>query len=302
LSRSQEAALERNAVRRQSSNDMLRAMQQAAAEVAAEALRGDDDDMHHDPSGDGGFQRRAPARTKSAESFGRRAPARTKSADSFSRRRPPPRTKSGEGSFLRRPPQRTKSGAEASVGTLSSRSGGDLSIMMDAARAAKEADGRREASTAFDDSDIEIVGPVNSDFVILLKDDENDDTDEKMASEASPTAHAGMRRTREVIDRESALRRNAARRQKSSDMLSAMRDATKRNAPSRASSSMAAFQRRAPARSISGMEQPNLGNGENGRPSRRPPPRTKSSGLRGSSINQLPAHLSPMIQETVPES
>lgn len=72
--------------------------------------------------------------------------------------------------------------------------------------------------------------------------------------------------------KEEILERNMARRQKSSEMLMAMRDAT-RKAPPRSKSSGAALQRRPPPRTTSGSVA-NL---------RKPPPRTKSGdglGLR----------------------
>lgn len=72
--------------------------------------------------------------------------------------------------------------------------------------------------------------------------------------------------------KEQTLRRNAARRQKSSEMLRAMQDAT-RKAPNRSKSSGATLQRRAPTRTKSGAV---LAGGHDNRPRRRAPARTKS--------------------------
>jgi hypothetical protein len=100
--RGKDKALERNAMRRQASSDMLGAMRTAARRNAPERAK----------SSAGALQRRPPARTKSGVGLegveeGKPAP----------RRRPPPRTKSGDGlggasprAPRRKPPERTKSG------------------------------------------------------------------------------------------------------------------------------------------------------------------------------------------------
>jgi hypothetical protein len=94
-------------------------------------------------------------------------------------------------------------------------------------------------------------------------------------------------RRRRGFDKELALKRNAARRQKSSDMLGAMRDAT-RQVPVRSKSSAAVFERRPPSRSKSGTgvsvdnEVKKHVSLDNGPSVRRPPPRTKSSDGRQS--------------------
>lgn len=83
-------------------------------------------------------------------------------------------------------------------------------------------------------------------------------------------------------NKDEALKRNAARRQKSSEMLLAMRDAT-RNPPSRTRSGSVDRQRRPPARTKSGSADELSRDGDSKRPGprRRPPPRTKSGdGLR----------------------
>lgn len=78
-------------------------------------------------------------------------------------------------------------------------------------------------------------------------------------------------------NKDEVLKRNAARRQKSSDMLLAMRDATKK-APARSKSSTADLLRRPPPRTKSGSVEDLSRDGDNKRPGprRRPPPRTKS--------------------------
>ena len=135
-----EVALERNAMRRQASNDMLAAMRDASRNAATKAETDDSTPRRRPPprtkSGenlDSGSaeapRRRPPPRTKSGENLDngpseapprRRPPPRTKSGEGMNegpappRRRPPPRTKSGEGMVedepRRRPPPRTKSG------------------------------------------------------------------------------------------------------------------------------------------------------------------------------------------------
>jgi hypothetical protein len=85
---------------------------------------------------------------------------------------------------------------------------------------------------------------IGSEYESTLSDD--DDSDALMMSPGG-----GVRPRRRGVDKEMALKRNAARRQKSSDMLGAMRAAT-RNIPARSQSSMAAFERRPPDRTKSG--------------------------------------------------
>lgn len=167
----------------------------------------------------GSFNRRPPGRTKSGEgmtnsahsaaSGRRRPPARTKSGKAITdsdddegniRRRPPRRTKSGSSHGIRRrPPQRTKSGKSLRGGSGS----GDES--------------------AEDDSE---------DFVPDLPDD---GFYEEAACPTSPCRRAKSDGREDSAYREKALRSNMARRQRSSDMLGAMREAT-RNAPSRSRS------------------------------------------------------------------
>merc|ERR1712166_30142 len=101
-------------------------------------------------------------------------------------------------------------------------------------------------------------------YVVMLppsSDDDNDDnsTDDCASSNGknsnniddvadivgSPSGKQRRERRDKNEYREMALKRNAARRQKSSDMLGAMQQATMR-APARSQSSMAAFRRRKP--------------------------------------------------------
>jgi hypothetical protein len=129
------------------------------------------------------------------------------------------------------------------------------------------------------------------------------------------------RRRRCDPEREIALKRNAARRQKSSDMLGAMRDATRR-APGRSQSSMAAFERKPPPRTKSGeggllgdeveggqglagmsrlrrssdqgRRAPQRSRTGDGLGPRRPPPRTKS----GSVTKTSPLFQPPLTEES----
>ena len=213
------------------------------------------------------FNRRAPARTKSGEgmtnsthsaaSGRRRPPPRTKSGEgivkndesnvSNHRRRPPPRTKSGNADGIcRRPPPRTKSG-----GTLrGSNEGND--------------DDHAEESIYYEEK---------------LPDDDSSDNN------ASPTSPARRHKSLGHEDkeyREMALQRNSARRQRSSDLLGAMREAT-RNLPARSqSTSLVNGRRRGPSRTKSGGLMALTGD-ELASPGRKPlrrraPPRTKSGG------------------------
>lgn len=265
-----EDALERNSMRRQASNEMLAAMQAATRQEADETT----------PSGRQ-FERRPPPRTKSGDGMGdesgprRRPPPRTKSgemmngngdSDDRPRRRPPPRTKSGDGMDAptrRRPPPRTKSGDGFNAG-----------------QTGMDRPARRRSS-------IEELGePTESgDFVVPLQGASDDDAD--MDVLISPSG----RRRRTPKEREEAISRNAVRRQQSSDMLAAMRAAT-RSAPARAKSSGAALMRKAPPRTKSGDGL--NGASDHRQPRRRPPPRTKSGdGLQGESSSTPPRRRPP---------
>ncbi len=216
------------------------------------------------------FNRRAPPRTKSGEgltnsthsaaSGRRRPPPRTKSGEgivqndesnvSNLRRRPPPRTKSGNAdAILRRPPQRTKSG-----GTLRGKNEGN------------------------DDEPVE----ESIYYEEKLPDDDSSDDD------VSPTSPARRHKSLGHEDeeyREMALKRNSARRQRSSDLLGAMREAT-RNVPARSqSTSLVNGRRRGPSRTKSGGVMALSGSSADdlASPGRKPlrrkaPPRTKSGG------------------------
>lgn len=220
----------------------------------------------------GSFNRRAPVRTKSGEgmtnsthsaaSGRRRPPARTKSGEgivkndeegvSNHRRRPPPRTKSGNADGIRRRlPQRTKSG-----GTLR---GGKK----------ENGDGNGEESIFYEE-----------------KLPEDDDSYDDSAVPTSPAMRHKSAGHEDSEYREMALKRNSARRQRSSDTLGAMRDAT-RNMPSRSQSSagISNGRRRGPSRSKSGGIMGLRGSSaeELASPGRKPlrrkaPPRTKSGG------------------------
>jgi len=190
----------------------------------------------------GSFSRKAPPRTKSGEgitsssqsntsgNFRRRPPMRTKSGEAGiaasdnttnnstattncddgnngGRRRPIRRTKSGEGEggIRRRPPQRTKSG-----GTLRSTRSEDSN--------------KDDGSSNSNKGEEEDYEGREYEGVLPAYDDGGGDDDSFDGSEGTNY-------------RERALHRNAARRQKSSDMLGAMREAT-RNIPSRSQSSV----------------------------------------------------------------
>lgn len=225
------------------------------------------DDNQAIDTGTRNFNRRPPVRTKSGEgmtssshsaaSGRRRPPPRTKSGEgivqnddpnvSNHRRRPPPRTKSGSADGIRRrPPARTKSGE-----------GGTL-------RGSNEGDDENhvEQSIYYEEK---------------LPDHDSSDDD------VSPTSPLSRQKSEEY--RELALKRNSARRQRSSDMLGAMRDAT-RNLPARSqSTSLVNGRRRGPSRTKSGglMALSGTSADELASPGRKPlrrkaPPRTKSGG------------------------
>jgi len=215
----------------------------------------------------GSFNRRAPVRTKSGEMTG----SSHSTASNF-RRRPPVRTKSGEGgvangdddggsSLRRRPARRTKSGE------------GDGIRRRPPPRS-------KSGTTMRSNDEVENEAEVEE----YVADMPGDDSGEEGDATLSPNSGKGSGY------REMALTRNMARRQKSSDMLGAMRDAT-RNIPGR-SKSMAGpgvlnGRRRNPGRAKSSdvtME-------ELASPGRKPlrrtaPPRTKSGS--GGSLSRPP--------------
>jgi hypothetical protein len=282
VGRSRDEALERNMIRRQSSNEMLQAMQNATKSDSVDTGTSTDNCAMKivQPT------RKPPPRTKSGEGFQRRPPARTKSGEGPSmdgfQRRPPPRTKSGEGEdmsgFERRAPPRTKSGE-----ILQENGCKEPDAIQPMSRLQRARDQRLTVAAA----------PPNGE----TNGEHSTDQNQTDALILSPSG-----RRRRGIDKEMALKRNAARRQKSSDMLGAMRDAT-RQAPGRSKSSAATFQRRPPARSHSGAGAssgcdvgieatvPSLGDGT---PIRRPPPRTKSSdGRQSGSVRAPPTRRAP---------
>eukprot|EP00536_Pseudo-nitzschia_multiseries_P012642 jgi/Psemu1/68405/estExt_Genemark1.C_4940019 len=252
----------------------------------------------------GNFHRRAPQRTKSGDGITAEdgdaalsgGPSRR--VGSFSRR-PPPRTKSGEGVIPgppmagpehRSPPLRTKSGAV--YGTTQRQSHHQRRISGDGL-----GPGRYSHRVIATITDGDVPGGSNRTpgaSVVPLDSDDDDDGDD--GAVPLPSSEAAEYRAM-------ALERNAARRQKSSDMLGAMREATKkapRNTPARSKSNAAAMSggRRAPMRSKS--ESPDNANAGGifsppGRQvQRRAPPRTKTGdGLlgnvspRGSSMSGL---------------
>lgn len=231
----------------------------------------------------GSFHRRAPGRTKSGEgltasthsaaSGRRRPPPRTKSGEgivkkdddvggvSNHRRRPPPRTKSGNADGIRRrPPQRTKSG-----GTLR---------------------GGRKTDNGEDNEEEE-------ESIYYEEKLPDDDSFDESADPTSPIRRHKSTGHEDSEYREMALKRNSARRQKSSDFLGAMRDAT-RNMPGRSQSGVGITngRRRGPSRSKSSGVMP-LNDSEEfscpGTPGRKPlrrkaPARTKSGGTLKSAL------------------
>jgi hypothetical protein len=278
--RSREEALERNMVRRQSSNEMLQAMQNSTRHDSRETDSESRCNIAHSERP----MRKPPARTKSGEAFNRRPPQRTKSGDGPTtvefHRRPPTRAKSGEPGanniVERRAPPRTKSG------DVFLRENGRTQVAnqpLSRLQRAREQQLAKATSASTGEIDAPILHQDQNDVPIL-----------------SPSG-----RRRRGIDKEMALKRNAARRQKSSDMLGAMRDAT-RQAPGRSKSSAAAFERRPPSRSKSGAgvivdnDDEKLGSFGDGSSVRRPPLRTKSGDGRQSRtlgappIRRAPAH------------
>ena len=280
----------------------------------------------------GGFQRRAPARTKSGkgmasasastvteEESGTTFPLSARSRSGNFSRRPPVRTKSREGVLIpgpplamadggyRSPPQRTKSGAgyaqfQSSRPTLRTNKSGD-GLVLNVYTTSTDDDGNDDDYDGDDG---------NNDYEMPLPSSYDDDDDRVVGLPRSP----GKFRSegpRDTEYREKALERNSARRQKSSDMLGAMRQATK-NMPQRCRSNTGLLngRRRAPGRSKS--ESPEGLGGNHGlggsapthrRPERRKaPPRTKSGdGLGGdtttTSASTSPRGLSPSLE--VPE-
>mmetsp|Transcript_11367 Transcript_11367/g.28747 ORF Transcript_11367/g.28747 Transcript_11367/m.28747 type:complete len:380 (-) Transcript_11367:357-1496(-) len=234
------------------------------------------------PGGD--FARRVPVRTKSGEGL----TASTHSAAS-GRRKPPPRTKSGEGivkkddvgsvsNHRRRPPPRTKSGNADGIRRRPpgrTKSGGTL-------RGGKKADNNVEDPQEEEEESIYYEGQLA-----------DDDSFDESAVPTSPTRRHKSYGNEEEY-RELALKRNSARRQRSSDFLGAMRDAT-RNLPSRSQSSAGITNgRRGPNRSKSSGVMPLKDGGSDefsspGTPGRKPlrrkaPSRTKSGGRLTSAL------------------
>lgn len=205
----------------------------------------------------------------------------SQSTDHGPRRAPPPRTKSGDlvnggsgdhGAPVRRPPPRTKSGEDVGGSTAPPRrrppprtKSGDGMVATEPASARREPSGPGNLGEPSD----------SGDFVVPLR----CGSDEEDTFLMSPSG----RRRRTVQEREQALSRNAVRRQASSDMLRAMRDATLTRAPpDRAKSSAATLQRRPPPRTTSGEVLDGVDGPQRPEPRRRPPPRTKSGdGLGG---------------------
>jgi len=233
---------------------------------------------------------RGSRRSKSRSgSFNRRPPGRTKSGEGMStsahsvasgRRRPPPRTKSGskaitdsdddEGNIRRRPPRRTKSGSSHGIRRRPpnrTKSGKSL---------------RGGSGTGSEDESAE---DDSEDFVADLPDDSSFEE----ASPTSPCRRAKSDGREDMGYREKALRSNMARRQRSSDMLGAMREAT-RNAPSRSRSDIGILNGR--RRGTGRTNSSGFGNDaidSLASPGRKPlrrraPPRTKSG-----SGNQIPS-------------
>lgn len=229
---------------------------QASNEMLA-AMRAAAQSVSHPPQSTDHAPRRAP-------------PQRTKSGDMLNGgsgdhgapvRRPPPRTKSGEdvggGNAApprRRPPPRTKSG--------------DGMVAAEPTSIRKEPSGPGNLGEPSD----------SGDFVVPLRCDSDEEDNVLM----SPSG----RRRRSTKEREQALSRNAVRRQASSDMLRAMRDATLTRAPpDRSKSSGAALQRRPPPRTTSGEVLDGGDGPQRPEPRRRPPPRTKSGDGLGDEEN-----------------
>ena len=247
---------------------------------------GSDDSDGEEPIEPGSRSSRGSRRSTRSRSgsFNRRPPIRTKSGEGIStsghsavsgRRRPPLRTKSGkaaineneedeEGNMRRRAPRRTKSGGSLGIRRRPpprTKSGGTL----------RSKDGGSGDESVEDDSE---------DFVADLPDDSSFD-------ESSPTSRLKSEGREDSAYREKALSANMARRQRSSDMLEAMREAT-RNVPSRSRSDVGGItngRRRGAGRSKSSDLDELLSPGR--KPlRRRAPPRTKSGS--GSQIASPP--------------
>lgn len=206
-----------------------------------------------------------PAKTGS---FTRRAPGRTKSgqmASSSHSRRPPARTKSGEGGIActiggdpnRRPPRRTKSGERDGIQRRPPQRTKSGNVMRSNQEVENEAELEEYVADLPGDNSLEDGG-----------------------SPCSPTAGKGSGY------RQKALDRKMAHRQRSSDTLGAMREAT-RNIPSRsksmAGSGISNGRRRNPGRAKSSEAAMDDLASPGRKPLRRKaPPRTKSGGsLRG---------------------
>ena len=221
------------------------------------------DDKEPIDTGTRNFNRRPPPRTKSGEGM-------TSSAHSAAsgRRRPPPRTKSGEGivknddsnvsNHRRRPPPRTKSGSADGIcrrPPARTKSGGNIP-------GNNEGENENHESVYYEEK---------------LPDHDSSGDD------VSPTSPLSRQQSEEY--RELALQRNSARRQRSSDMLGAMREAT-RNLPARSkSTNLMNARRRGPGRTKSGglLALSGSSTDELASPGRKPlrrkaPPRTKSGG------------------------
>jgi hypothetical protein len=197
----------------------------------------------------GSFSRRALLRTKSGE--GMTGSAHSNASGNF-QRRPPMRTKSGEAGIAadnnsnnndnvdgirRRPPQRRKS-----VETLPGNPNQD-----------DDSNNYAEEEEDYEGREYEGVLPAYGG-------DDDDDSFDANAVPASPGRR--LLKKEDSNYRERALMRNSARRQRSSDTLGAMREAT-RNIPSRSQSDM----------------MDGVGNLSNGR--RRGPGRSQSTGVAG---------------------
>lgn len=273
------------------------------------------------PGSGNDFERRAPARTKSGKGI---ASASTvteeESGTAFplyssrsgnSSRRAHVRTKSEEGGIpgpplamadggYRSPPQRTKSGAAYA----------QFQRSRPAPRTSKSGDGLVPSvnTTSTDDDG----NDGNDDYQMPLPSISDDDNERVVSLPRSP-GRFRSEGSRDTEYRQKALERNSARRQKSSDMLGAMRQATK-NMPQRCKSNTGSLNGRRRALGRSKSESPEGLGGNHGlggsapahrRPERRKaPPRTKSgNGLRGdtatTSASTSPRGLSPSLE--VPE-
>jgi hypothetical protein len=216
----------------------------------------------------------------------------------------------------RRPPQRTKSGEGLSFSNHRGSASSKCSTEDDDDD--NDDDDNEEEESLAPDEYVVMLPPSSDDD---CDDNSNDDcasindkncnnTDDAADSVGSPPGRQRKERRDKNEYRELALKRNAARRQKSSDMLGAMRQATMR-APARSQSSMADFRRRKPplrTKSGDGLVTPGGDANGNNDPSnitatdgisprrparRRPPQRTKSSdGLTSTEIDNTTSLLS----------